>query len=61
MVDASKRVGRKGWITMRFGAAFGMIVYDTVPPHVVQGIITSVVTGLGHIFGIGGPPPVLLS
>lgn len=59
LVDASKRVGRKDWLVMLYGAAFGMIVNDMVPAHVVQGIITTVITGLGHIFGLGGAPPSL--
>jgi tetrahydromethanopterin S-methyltransferase subunit G len=55
IVKAGERVGRKDWLTMLYGAAFGMIVNDTVPAHVVQGIITSVISGLGHIFGLGVP------
>jgi tetrahydromethanopterin S-methyltransferase subunit G len=55
LVKAGARVGRKDWLTMLYGAAFGMIVNDTVPAHVVQGIITSVISGLGHIFGLGVP------
>jgi hypothetical protein len=57
--EASERVGRKDWLTMLYGAAFGMIVNDTVPPHVVQGIITTIITGLGHIFGVGTGPTAL--
>jgi hypothetical protein len=59
LVQASGRVGRKDWITLLYGAAFGLIVNDAVPPHIVQGIINSVITGLGHIFGLGGVPPPL--
>jgi hypothetical protein len=44
---------------MLYGAAFGMIVNDSVPPGVVQSIIGMVVHGLGHILGIGAPPPGL--
>lgn len=57
--EASERVGKKDWRVMLYGAAFGMIVNDAVPPHVVQGIITTVITGLGHLFGLGGVPPAL--
>ena len=57
--EASERVGRKDWLTMLYGAAFGMIVDDTVSTHVVQGIITTVITGLGHIFGLASMPPAL--
>jgi hypothetical protein len=59
LVAASKRVGPKDWLVMLYGTAFGLIINDGVPPHVVQGIITGVITGLGHILGVGGPPPVL--
>jgi hypothetical protein len=44
---------------MLYGTAFGLIANDAVPPHVVQGIITTVITGLGHVFGLGGVPPGL--
>lgn len=45
-----------GWI--RF-YGFGLIANDLIPPHFLHGIITTVITCLGHIFGLGGPPPVL--
>lgn len=57
LVEASQRVGRKDWRVILYGMAFGMIVNDLVPPHVVQGIITTVISGLGHILGLGGLPP----
>jgi hypothetical protein len=59
LVDASTRVGPQDWRVMLYGAAFGMIVNDSVPPGVVQSIIGMVVHGLGHILGIGAPPPGL--
>jgi len=59
LVDASNRVGKKDWLVMLYGTAFGMIVNDMVPAHVVQGIITTALTGLGHILGIGGLPLAL--
>ncbi|MGO8725441.1 MAG: hypothetical protein ACLQK8_01790 [Streptosporangiaceae bacterium] len=42
-----------------YGAAFGMIVNDAVPAHVVQGIIAMIIHGLGHLLGLGGVPPAL--
>jgi hypothetical protein len=57
--EASEHVRKKDWLTMLYGAAFGMIVNDGVPPHIVQAVITTVVTGLGHIFGLGGPPALV--
>ena len=59
LADASKRVGRKDWKIMLYGAAFGMIVNDAVPAHIVQGLITTVISGLGHIFGLAAMPPSL--
>jgi hypothetical protein len=57
--EASDRVGREDWLTILYGTAFGMIVTDLVPPHIVQGTIATVIAGLGHIFGLGGLPPAL--
>ncbi len=57
LVEASERVGPKDWLVMVYGYAFGMIASDLVPPHFVQGVLTTVITGLGHIFGLGGMPP----
>ncbi len=59
LVDASRRVGRKDLSVMIYGAAFGMIVNDAVPAHVVQGIIAMIIHGLGHLLGLGGVPPAL--
>jgi len=59
LVEASKRVGRKDWLTMLYGAAFGMIVNDAVPAHIVQGVITMAIHGLGHLFGLGSLPSAL--
>ena len=53
--EAGKRVGRKDWLTMLYGAAFGMIVNDLVPPDVVQHILSMAATGVAHLLGIGGP------
>ena len=57
--EASHRVGRKDWITMLYGAAFGMIVNDSVPAHVVQNILAMAVHGLAHLFGFGGAPTAI--
>ncbi len=54
--EAAKRVGRKDWLTMLYGAAFAMIVNDLVPTDVVQHILSMAATGLAHLIGIGGPP-----
>jgi hypothetical protein len=57
--EASTRVGRKDWLTMVNGAMFSLIVNDLVPQHVVQGAFHLLISGVGHIFGVGGPPPVI--
>jgi len=59
LTEASERVGRKDWLVMVYGAAFGMIANDSVPAHLVQNIIAMTIHGLGHIFGLGGLPPAL--
>lgn len=55
--EASERVGRKDWLMMLYGAVFGMIVNDLVPPSIVQNVLIMTIHGLAHIFGLGGPPP----
>jgi hypothetical protein len=57
--EASTRVGRKDWLTMLNGAMFSLTVNDLVPQHVVQGAFQMLISGVGHIFGVGGPPPVI--
>jgi hypothetical protein len=59
LTEASERVGRKDWLVMLYGTAFGLIVNDAVPPHVVQSVITMAIHALAHVFGLGGPPPSL--
>jgi hypothetical protein len=54
--EASERVGRKDWLMMLQGAAFGLIVQDSVPPHIVQNIVTMALQGLAHFIGIGASP-----
>ena len=57
--ETSKRVGRKDWITMVYGAAFGMVVDDLVPAKIVQEILAIIMHGVAHLFGFGGPLPPL--
>jgi hypothetical protein len=54
--EATTRVGRKDLAMMINGAMFGLIVNGLVPPQVVQSIFHMLTTGIGHLFGIGGPP-----
>jgi ElaB/YqjD/DUF883 family membrane-anchored ribosome-binding protein len=57
--ETSEHIGRKDWITMAYGAAFGMLVNDLVPAKIVQEILAMIIHGVAHLFGIGGPPPPL--
>jgi hypothetical protein len=56
--EASKHTDRKTWLYMFYGAVMSTFMTDEIPPHVIQSIVTTVLQGIGHIFGIGGPPPV---
>lgn len=57
--EASTRVGRKDWVMLTNGALLSLIVNDLVPTHVLQSVFNMLITGIGHLFGIGGPPPVI--
>ena len=59
LIAASERVGKKDFLVMVYGTAFGLIVNDEIPAHAVQAIITMIVTGIGYFFGIGSPPPFI--
>lgn len=59
LMEASEHVRRKDWITMLYGAAFAMVVNDSIPAHVVQSIMTLLITGVAHMYGLGGMPPSL--
>ena len=57
--EASKRLGRKDWIMMFYGAVISTGMTEAVPPSVIQTVLTTVLHGIAHIFGIGGTPPVI--
>jgi len=57
--EAGKRVGRKDWVMLANGALLGLVVNDLVPPHVVQSAFNMLITGIGHLFGFGGTPPII--
>jgi hypothetical protein len=54
--EASHRIGRKDWLLLFYGALFNLIISGILPPPVIEHILVSVLQGLGHLFGIGGPP-----
>jgi hypothetical protein len=55
--EASRRLGRKDWIIMFYGAVMSMFITDAVPATVIQTVLSTVVHGIAHIFG--GPPPII--
>jgi hypothetical protein len=57
--EASTRVGRKDWMVMVNGTLLSLITSEMVPPHVIQSVFHILIAGIGHIFGVGGPPPVI--
>lgn len=50
---------RKMWLYTFYGAVMSTFMTDEIPPHVIQIIVTTIVHGIAHIFGIGGPPPIV--
>ena len=57
--QASRRLGRKDWLMLFNGAVFSLILTDLITPQTAQQVIMLTVHGLGHLFGIGAPPPHL--
>jgi hypothetical protein len=57
--EATTRVRRKDWVMLTNGALLSLVVNDAVPAHVVQSVFNMLITGIGHLFGIGGPPPMI--
>ncbi|HEY2640704.1 MAG TPA: hypothetical protein VGI66_12580 [Streptosporangiaceae bacterium] len=41
------------------GTVSTLIANDLVPATIVYGVINMLIIGIGHIFGVGGPPPVI--
>jgi hypothetical protein len=57
--ETSKRLGRKDWLMASVGAVFSLVLTDLITPSVAQRILLMMFEGLGHLFGIGGPPAPL--
>jgi hypothetical protein len=55
----SKRPGRKDWLMASVGAVFSLVLADLIGRAVAQRIRLMLVEGLGHMFGLGGPPAQL--
>lgn len=59
IAEASRRLGRKDWLMAFSGAVFSLILSDLIPPQAAQHILMLALQGLGHLFGLGGPPAPL--
>ncbi len=57
--QASRRIGRKDWLMAFNGAVFSLFLSDLIPQQAATHIVVMAITGLGHLFGIGGLPPSL--
>ena len=42
-----------------YGGLVSTFMTDSAPPHVIQAAISTLVNGVMHVFGVGGPPPVI--
>jgi hypothetical protein len=56
---AGERVGKRDWLVMLYGNAFGMLINDAVSGHVVETILNAALRGVAHLFGVGAPPLIL--
>jgi len=42
-----------------YGGMVSTVISGAVPPTVIQTALSAVVHGIAHIFGIGGPQPII--
>jgi hypothetical protein len=57
--EASGRLGRKDWVMIVIGGLVSTIMTDEIRPHVIQAILSALLHGIGHLFGVGSPPPII--
>jgi hypothetical protein len=57
--QASRHIGRKDWLLLFNGAVFSLMLSDLIPAQAAQHVLVLALHGLGHLFGMGGPPPHL--
>jgi hypothetical protein len=57
--EAARHSDRKTWLYTFYGAAMSTFMTDEIPPHVIQTVVSTVLYGIAHIFGIGGTPPII--
>lgn len=62
-VEASHRLGRKDWLLLFMGTAASLAASQLIPPDAFPHMVATVIHGLAHMFGTGGPhvPRKLLS
>jgi hypothetical protein len=58
-LEAAKHTDRKPWLYTFYGAVMSTFMTDEIPPHVIQTIVITVLHGIGHLFGLGGLPPII--
>jgi hypothetical protein len=61
LLDASKGLGRKDWMTILLSAGFGMVFTDLIPTDVVQHVVGLAVRGIAHLFGVDLTPLTILA
>lgn len=61
VTEELRQQGRRTWLWTFYGATMSTFMTDEIPPHVIQTIVNTVGHAIAHIFGIGGPPPVISS
>jgi len=52
LVEAAGRVGRKDWQLMLGGVILTLLASAVIPPEALHYILTTLVQGIGHLFGI---------
>jgi len=56
---ATGRMVRKDWVMLFVGQVVSTAWTAAVPPDVIRHALIVVLTGIGHMFGVGGPPSVI--
>lgn len=57
--EAATHSDRKTWLYTFYGAVMSTFMTDEIPPQVIQTVVSTVLHGIAHLFGIGGAPPVI--
>lgn len=57
--EAARHTDRKTWLYTSYGAVMSTSMTDEIPPGVIQTVVSTVLHGIAHLFGIGRPPPII--